>query len=146
EGSFARALAMLARGDHAAAADVLGALLEVEQVPLQRALLLNKRGVALIGCGHREAAEADFEAALACRPSYAPALVNLGNMLLEADRVEDAVARYEAAITADGDYARAHFNASIAYKRQGRFDDAVRALRTAQKLEGRIRRKPSRGQ
>jgi Flp pilus assembly protein TadD len=51
--------------------------------------------------------------------------------------------RYEAAIAADDDYAVAHFNLGIAYKRAGRIDEGVRAMRKAQRLEGRMTGKQS---
>lgn len=106
----------------------------------ERAFLLNKRGAARARLDRRDTARADFEAALAVTPAYAPALVNLGNLALEAGDEHAAIARYEAAIAADPLYAAAYFNLSVVCKRQGRFEEAVRALRTAQKLERKRRR------
>ncbi len=138
----ARALALLKRGRFDEAAEAFDALLGGEQAPAERAFLHNKRGVAHARAGRAADARPDFEDALAAVATYAPALANLGNLALESGDVHEAVARYEAAISADGEYAVAHFNLSAAYKRQGRYADAVRALKTAQRLEGRASRKP----
>lgn len=131
---------MLDRGRHGEAVASLDALIAASGE--RNAFLLNKRGVAKARLGMAEDARGDFERALSVQPSFPAALVNLGNLALEEDRVDEAVAHYERAIAIDAEYSGAHFNASIAYKRLGRYEDAVRALRTAQKLEGRIRRKP----
>ncbi|MEO9264396.1 MAG: hypothetical protein ABI282_09890 [Candidatus Baltobacteraceae bacterium] len=134
-----RALRALKRGELESAEAQFTALL-TEGVPaLQRAFLLNKRGAARARLGNRDMARADFEAALEVVPNYAPSLVNVGNLALEDGLTGEAVKRYESAIVADARYAAAYFNLSVAYKRQERFGEAVSALRTAQKLEARIR-------
>jgi lipoprotein NlpI len=102
----------------------------------ERAFALNKRGVARVGLGQRELARADFSAALEAMPRFAPALANLGNLLLDAD-LDAAIQCYESAIAADPDYAVAYLNLSVAYKRCGRIADAVRALRRSQRIEAR---------
>ncbi|MBV8529784.1 MAG: tetratricopeptide repeat protein [Candidatus Eremiobacteraeota bacterium] len=102
-----------------------------------RAFLLNKRGVARIAMESRDLARDDFAAALGELPGYAPALTNLGNLLLDQGKLEAATAHYEEAIANDPQYAIAFLNLSVAYKRAGRFADAVRALRTSQRLEAR---------
>lgn len=103
----------------------------------------NKRGVRRLYAGRREEARADFEAALALDERHAPALMNLGNLAFDANRLDEAVRFYEAAIEADPEYALVHANLSSAYKKLGRYGDAVRAIRQAQRLEVRSRRKPS---
>ncbi len=133
-----RALYALKRGELSNAETQFTALLSADALPAdERAFLLNKRGAARARLDGAEPARADFEEALKLVPDYAPALVNLGNVLLENGRLEDAVASYERAIAADAGYAAAYFNLSVARKRQGEFAAAVRALRTAQKLEAR---------
>lgn len=137
---FACALDALDRRDFEAAQAELTALLErYPSEGLERAFLLNKRGVARIGLERRELAEEDFNAALAARTRYAPALTNLGNLLLESGRLPEAIAHYERAIEFDGDYAIAYLNLGVAYKRCGRVAEGVRALRHAQRLEDRSR-------
>ncbi len=107
------------------------------------AAAFNTRGVHRVREGHRDEARADFEAALALDATYAPAMMNLGNLAFEAGDGLEAVRWYEAAIAADPEYALVHANLASAYKKLGRYDDAVRAMRRASKLEVRPRRKPS---
>lgn len=128
------ALQSLARGEYAAALQQLDALLEEETRGEERAVLANKRGVALVSLQRREEARQVFEAVLAARPRYAPALVNLGNLHLEAGETDAAIARYQAAVAADDRYGPAHHNLAVAYKRLGRTADYVRELRRAHKL------------
>jgi tetratricopeptide (TPR) repeat protein len=136
---FACALEALGRRDFARAQAELTALLEGASDDLERAFLFNKRGVARIGLELRELACDDFSAALEANARHAPALTNLGNLLLEAGRVEEAIAHYERAVESDGDYAVAYLNLGVAYKRAGRIAEGVRALRCAQRLEDRQR-------
>lgn len=137
---FACALEALDRRDFVAAEAQLGSLLEREpRAGLERAFLLNKRGVARIGLERLELAEADFRSALEARARYAPALTNLGNLLLESDRLGEAILHYERAIASDSEYAIAYLNLSVAYKRAGRIAEGVRALRQAERLEQRSR-------
>lgn len=107
----------------------------------ERLAVENKRGVALINLQQTQQARAAFESALEIDPRYAPALVNIGNMQLEAGNVEEAVRHYERAILSDEEYAPAHHNLAVAYKRMGRTGDAVRELRKATRLEGRVVRR-----
>ncbi len=134
---FACALRALDRRDFSGAEAAFAELLTQRLAEEERAFLLNKRGVTRMGLKLPELARADFEASLKARPGYAPALTNLGNMLLEEGRLEAAIANYESAIAADPDYAIAYLNLGVACKRAGRFGEAVRALRHAQRLEQR---------
>ena len=79
-----RALAALAARDFASAERAITALLEPPAAPspLERAFLLNKRGVARAGMDRLDDARGDFAAALECVANYPPALTNLGNLLL----------------------------------------------------------------
>jgi tetratricopeptide (TPR) repeat protein len=136
------ALGALDRGDFVAAEPLLTR--EIEDAPhaRQRAFYLNKRGVARINLGRRDDARADFESALECVRRYAPALTNIGNLLLEEGRVDEAISAYCDAIASDHEYAVAYVNLGSAYKRAGRLDEAVRALRTGLRMEGRKRSRP----
>jgi len=138
DGPFACALRALKRGEFSSAETEFTSLLAAPQLrPPDRAFLLNKRGVARIGLQRRDEARADFEAALEIDSSFAPAIANLGNLLLEAGDLDGAIAAYERAIACDAEYAVAYLNLGVAYKRRGRVADGVRALRQAQRLEGR---------
>jgi tetratricopeptide (TPR) repeat protein len=101
----------------------------------------NKRGVAFVSMQRLGEARAAFEAALAIDGRYAPALVNIGNLHLEAGEAEEAIRYYERAVRSDEEYALAHHNLGVAYKRLGRTGEAVRELRRANRLEGRVLKK-----
>ncbi|GAC1419750.1 MAG: hypothetical protein NVSMB5_11820 [Candidatus Velthaea sp.] len=105
----------------------------------ERAAIHNKRGIAFVQAGDIEAAVHAFLAALEIE-SHVPAIVNIGNLLLEAGDVEEAIVHYEAALRLDDDYATAHLNLGVAYKRIGRRSEAVREFRRANRLEGRLKR------
>jgi tetratricopeptide (TPR) repeat protein len=120
----------------------LDALLADGQVPAaDRAAAANKRGVALVALQRIDEARSAFEQALTIVPKFAPALVNIGNLHVEAGDLDEAIRFYESAILSDQDYALAHHNLGVAYKRLGRMGDSVRELRRAHRLEGRVMRK-----
>ena len=102
-----------------------------------RALAHNKRALVAIARGDRIAAQAAVDTALALYAACVPAIVNAGNLLLEAGDIAGAIARFETAIALDPDYPEAHHNLGVAYKRAGRRSDAVRELRRATGLERR---------
>lgn len=110
--------------------------------PAERSAIENKRGVALVNLHRPDDARRAFQAALAVDARYAPALVNLGNLHLESGEPEEAIRYYELAVRSDEEYALAHHNLGVAYKRMGRTGDAVRELRRANRLEGRVIKKP----
>jgi tetratricopeptide (TPR) repeat protein len=135
---YERGLAALDAGRHAEAFEALSEALAVAANERARVEACNKRGVAAMALGQRDAALADFCAALDLDERYAPALVNLGNLLLEDGHVQDAIDYYQAALRADERYAGAHRNLGIAYKRIGRHAESVRHLRSAMRLEIRL--------
>ena len=105
----------------------------------ERAVIHNKRGIAYVQARNIEAAVNAFLAALEIEP-HVPAIVNVGNLLLEAGDVDEAIVHYEAALRLDDEYATAHLNLGVAYKRIGRRSDAVREFRRANRLDGRLKR------
>ena len=118
-------------GQYARAEAELSRLLETESRIRERAGIFNKRGVARIEQGRRDDALPDFAAALELQPAFAPALVNVGNLLLESGDVEGAIVNYEAALRSDDHYRVAHLNLGVAYKKLGRHAEAVREFRRA---------------
>jgi len=134
---FERAIAELERGDAAAAVTGFTTMLHAARSDEACARIYNKRGVAYVRLGEREQGLRDFSEALAVVPRFAPALANIGNLLLEDGAFDDAIVHYEAAIRADETYAIAHLNLSVAYRKTGRRAAAVRELRLAHRLEGR---------
>lgn len=140
---YEEAVRLLGSGRYGEAEARLTELLEGETAAPERAAVANKRGVARVQLGRRDDALADFQLALTLRPDFAPALVNIGNLLLEGGRLDEAIAQYERAVRVDDEYALAHLNLSAAYKKAGRHEEAVREYRRGGKLEGRLFGKPT---
>jgi tetratricopeptide (TPR) repeat protein len=115
------------------------AALEAAATGAQRALVHNKRALISLQRGDRAAAIAAFVAALDADERCVPAIVNVGNLLLEDGVLDDAVAHYESALRLDEAYAPGHHNLGIAYKRLGRRADAVREFRRADRIEAGLR-------
>jgi tetratricopeptide (TPR) repeat protein len=138
---YERGLAALETGRaeeaYAAFAQALGA---APEGTVLRAKAHNKRGVAAMALGRRDEAFEDFCAALDCDERHAPAIVNIGNLFLEAGQVLDGIDYFEAALRADERCAGAHRGLGVALKGLGRHADAVRHLRAAVRLEMRTRR------
>ena len=134
---FDQAVAQLEKGDPAASISAFTELLRAAETDEIAAKICNKRGVAYVRLGRREEALRDFTQALRHVPRFAPALANIGNLLLEDDALDDAIEHYEAAIRADEHYPVAHLNLAVAYRKAGRRADSVRELRIAHRLEGR---------
>ena len=129
--------AALRRGDLASAERDFAEALEAAETDRDRALAHNKHALVAIARGDRGAAKTAVEAALATYAACVPAIVNAGNLLLEAGDFAAAIERFETAITLDPDYPEAHHNLGVAYRRMGRRSDAVRELRRATGLERR---------
>jgi tetratricopeptide (TPR) repeat protein len=132
----------LRRGDLVGASTCFDAALDAARSDRERALIYNKHALVAIARGDRDAAASVLETALATYAACVPALVNAGNLLLEAGDLDGAIARFQTAITLDPDYADAHHNLGVAYKRAGRRSDAVRELRRATGLERRRKNGP----
>lgn len=142
DGPLARGRRALRRRRLDEAADAFAAALAVAVEPADKAAARNACALVLLARGQRDAAAAEWEAALAVHSGCVEALVNLGNVRLEAGDAAGAVERFQAALAIDPDFADAHHNLGVAYKRLGRRAEAVRALRraTALGLRGRGRR------
>ena len=131
------ALAQIASGRPESGLVLLeGLLCDADFDGVDRATLLNKCGVALVDLGRKDDARRRFAEALAVNPRFAPAMTNLGNLLLEDGKAAEALERYDSALLADDDYALAHANRAVALKKLGRQGEAVRALRRADRLQG----------
>jgi tetratricopeptide (TPR) repeat protein len=114
-----------------------GEAVEAAQTDAARAYALNKRALVAVARGDRAGAQLVLDEALAVYAACVPAIVNAGNLLLEAGDIDGAIARFETAIRLDPDYPEAHHNLGVAYRRAGRRSDAVRELRRATGLERR---------
>lgn len=136
-GELARGLRAIEAGRFEEAQAALQVALAEAPDASARALVHNKLGVAYVAARRRDDALEAFAEALVCDPACAPALTNIGNLLLEDGHLEDAIDHYEAAIVANDRYALAYRNLGIALRRAGRRDASVSALRKADRLEAR---------
>lgn len=138
---YDRAVRLLETGGSEQAERELTAVLASASTDSERAMAINKRGIARIHQGRRAEALEDFTAALEFKPQFASALLNIGNLLLEDGELDEAIAHYESAVRSDDTYAIAHMNLSAAYKKAGRHAESVREFRRASRLEGRSAQK-----
>jgi tetratricopeptide (TPR) repeat protein len=139
---LAAATLALERGDPVAALAHADAALVAASGATARAAAHNKRGVALIRLAERDAATLAFLAALEEAPQHVPAIVNVGNLLLESGLPADAVEQYEAALRLDDRYVPAYENLGVALRLLGRRSESVRALRAAGRLTSRLQLRP----
>jgi len=131
---YERGLAAVERN---ALADAIALFTEAVEAGDRPAFALSKRGVCKVRSGDRTGAAHDFAAALDRDPRCVPALVNLGNLALEANMLEEARARYESAMRIDASSSAAHHNLGVVLRREGKISESVRELRTAASLEAR---------
>ena len=136
--SLAAASAALERGDFADALALVDRALAEAESATARAAAHNKRGVVLVRAADRDGATLAFLAALEAEPRHVPAIVNVGNLLLESGMTADAIEHYEAALRLDDRYAPAYQNLGVAFRRLGRRSESVRALRAAGRLASRL--------
>lgn len=128
--------AALERREIALALELLEPLGERPAGPFE-AERLTQLGTARILDGDDEAARSCFEQALTLDPRHTRALVNLGNVALEAGEVDLAIERYQAALRVDEGFSNAHHNLGVAYRRKGILGKSVASLRRAQRAERR---------
>jgi tetratricopeptide (TPR) repeat protein len=133
----------LRRGELDAAERAFAAALAHATTDREQALALNKYALVAIARGNRAAAQTWLGSALALYPACVPAIVNTGNLLLEAGDLDAAIEQFQTAIRLDPDDPDAHHNLGVAYKRAGRRRDAVRELRRATGLERRRKNGPA---
>jgi len=135
---LAAATVALERGDFAEALALVDRALAEAESGSARAAAHNKRGVVLVRTADRDGATLAFLAALEAEPRHVPAIVNVGNLLLESGMTADAIEHYEAALRLDDRYAPAYQNLGVALRRLGRRSESVRALRAAGRLASRL--------
>jgi tetratricopeptide (TPR) repeat protein len=85
---------------------------------------------------NRDAAIAEFEAALRLHPNYSDAHLDLGNVLAAMPgRLDEAIAHYQQALAIRPDLAEAENNLGLAYAEKGEPQAAVEALGRALRLQ-----------
>ncbi len=109
-------------------------LLQTVSSPLLLAEKETLRGTALIYHNDVTGAKAAFEKALVHDPQHYRALTNLGNLMLEANSVDEAITLYERALKLKEDFANAHHNLAVAYRRKGQVSKSVSELKKAQRV------------
>jgi len=102
-GPLERGARALRRGDLEEAERCFGEALAAATDDRGRALAHNKRALVALARGDRAGAQAAVDEALRTFAACVPAMVNAGNLLLEAGDVPGAIARFEAAIALDPD-------------------------------------------
>jgi len=100
--------------------------------PLLRGETETLIGTASVLMNEITEARAHFEEAMRHDPRHYRAITNLGNLALEAGKVDEAIEAYEQALKLNDDFANAHHNLGVAYRRKGQVNKSVRYLRKAQ--------------
>lgn len=117
----ARALVELKRGNDAAALELFDRAVAADP---RDAIALYHRGVARSQLGQANAAIADLEAALAIRPDFDEAALELGSALLASGEVAKARPRLEQARRNADVAAQAEFLLAVAALREERYEEA----------------------
>jgi Flp pilus assembly protein TadD len=124
-GVEAKAKVLMARGDLAAAAEILRRGAIMQKTPNPR--LLNLLGICEARQGHSEMAREVFNEALMVSPRNASALTNLGNLaLLDGDH-RAAREFYNRALRENLFLAEPRFNIVLSYQDMGHFEKAMTA-------------------
>lgn len=142
-GPMARGLIALEQGRLEEAVAAFEEAATTAKAVAQRVRAHNKRGVALVRLERRDEAVAAFYRALADDERYAPALCNVGGLLVEDDAPLDALDYFSAAERCDPAFPAVHQGLAVALRALGRRAESVRALRTAARLEARRRPEPA---
>ena len=120
------------------------ATLEPLDLPLLNAEAATLRGTANVLMNETETAQSYFEQAVSLDPKHYRAITNLGNLALEAGRVDEAIAAYERSLKLNEAFPNAHHNLGVAYRRKGQINKSVRHLRKAQNANQRQMREEAR--
>jgi tetratricopeptide (TPR) repeat protein len=78
-----------------------------------------------------DAAIKAYNKALAIKPDYAEAHINLGSALEEQGKLEEAIEAYNKALAIKPDYAEAYNNMGVTLKEQGKLEEAIEAYNKA---------------
>jgi predicted O-linked N-acetylglucosamine transferase (SPINDLY family) len=90
--------------------------------------------VQLQQSGRLPEAVAAYRQALALKPDFAEAHINLGSILSDLGQLEEALAAFGAALALKPDFAEAIYNVGAVLTRMGRLEEAVAALRRVLQL------------
>ncbi len=100
---------------------------EPERVPLA----YNQRGMAFYDMGQLDAANKDFERAIALNPSYFDAYNNFGMTLYKMGKFDDAIGEFDRAIALNPSYREAYNNRGMVFRDKGQLDRAIEDFKMA---------------
>jgi tetratricopeptide (TPR) repeat protein len=109
----------------------MGCLLQVREVPQERAREKNAEGMSLVQRGQLEEAAVCFRAAIQISPNYAAARGNLGNLLAAAGKREEAAACYQQVAALHPSDAGVPFNLAGLLRAEDRIAEAIEHYRRA---------------
>jgi len=95
---------------------------------------LTQRGIIQFKQGDRQAAMAQFQAAVQSNPSDAVAHDYIGVILGEAGKLNEAIVEFDHAIRLHPELPDPHFHLGLAYKQTGRINDAISEYQEALRL------------
>ena len=93
-------------------------------------------GLAYDTEGKEDLALAEYQAALAIKPTFADALINIGILQARTDP-QAAIVTLKQAEKARPDYAKSYYNLGVVYQRTTQWDEAIDAYKQAISLEPR---------
>lgn len=129
--NFIEACNLLDKGKYEEAVQQLKAILEQDDQSFQ---VCNKLGVAYAALHQLDEARHCFDLAHQSNPDFAPALVNIGNLLLEEGDLSAAEQKYKAALEKDENYHFAYHNLAIVYKRRGQYSEYIKSMKKSSRL------------
>ena len=102
----------------------------VEQFP-RSPVLFNIQGAVLKGLGQLDLSIEAYNKAIAMKPDYAEAYINLGATLKDQGKLEKAIEAYRKALAIKPDVAEVYNNIGVTLKDQGKFEEAIEAYKKA---------------
>jgi len=91
----------------------------------------NNLAAGLLTAGHRDEAQAHYEAALRLKPDYAEAHAGLASVFADNGKLDEAVAENTEALRLNPNLAEAYDNLGNLFSRMGKSDEAIALHRTA---------------
>jgi tetratricopeptide (TPR) repeat protein len=97
---------------------------QIEEMMAGRTASLCREGEKLMAEGRLAEAERKFKEALMMKPSFVPALIDMGSLYAEKGNLASAVEYFSKAVLSDPLNPSAHYNLSMAYEMMGRSAEA----------------------
>jgi tetratricopeptide (TPR) repeat protein len=119
---------------------------QIEEMMGNRTASLCREGEKLMAEGRHVEAERKFKEALMMKPSFVPALIDMGSLYAEKGNLTGAVEYFGKAVAHDPLNPSAHYNLSMAFELMGRSAEAREEMEKYRKLEASARQKGNAGQ